>query len=199
MSVAVSTATQVLPHEAKTTHALRPISLDAAIRAWKIPESIWIPQCQPRVDEVVKEVDGYFLEHWNFTGERERNVFVAAGFSRVTSLYFPMAKDDRIHFACRLLTVLFLIDDELEDMSFEDGAAYNERLITLSRGEGQPDRKFFTVLSFLQALCLEFPYTNLCNVQGLSRLNSSSSTCGSPCVLSTKSSPTRSLNLHSLS
>jgi aristolochene synthase len=30
--------------------------------------------------------------------------------------------------------------DLLEDMSFEDGAAYNEKLIPIARGDVQPDR-----------------------------------------------------------
>jgi hypothetical protein len=66
--------------------------------------------CHPRVDAVTKEVDGYFLDHWPFPDAKSRKKFVAAGFSRVTCLYFPKALNDRIHFACRLLTVLFLID-----------------------------------------------------------------------------------------
>src|SRR5437667_8973380 len=76
----------------------------------KYPDSHIKPLCHPRVEEVTKEVDGYFLEHWPFRNEKARKKFVAAGFSRVTCLYFPKALDDRIHFACRLLTVLFLID-----------------------------------------------------------------------------------------
>ena len=111
------------------------------------------------MEEVSREVDGYFLQHWNFKDEKARKKFLAAGFSRVTCLYFPEALDDRIHFACRLLTVLFLIDGEaakavpspfwiiqlmtidlLEDMSFEEGSAYNEKLIPISRGDVLPDR-----------------------------------------------------------
>ena len=76
----------------------------------EIPPSNLIPLCHPLVEEVTKEVDGYFLEHWPFPNERSRKKFVNAGFSRVTCLYFPKSLDDRIHFACRLLTVLFLID-----------------------------------------------------------------------------------------
>lgn len=77
------------------------------------PSSLFQPLCHPRVDEVTKEVDGYFLKHWPFPNEIARKKFVAAGFSRVTCLYFPKALDDRIHFACRLLTVLFLIDGKI--------------------------------------------------------------------------------------
>ncbi|KAK1854263.1 aristolochene synthase [Colletotrichum chrysophilum] len=86
------------------------------------------------------EVNGFFLEHWPFENDKARKKFIAAGFSRVTCFYYPVALDDRIGFACRLLTLLFLIDDLLEDMSLEDGSAYNERLILLSKGDTQPDR-----------------------------------------------------------
>lgn len=75
-----------------------------------IPTSSLTALCHPEVDAVTKEVDDYFLQHWPFPDARSRKKFVNAGFSRVTCLYFPMSLDDRIHFACRLLTVLFLID-----------------------------------------------------------------------------------------
>ncbi|KAK4983973.1 carbonyl reductase (NADPH-dependent) ari1 [Elasticomyces elasticus] len=102
--------------------------------------SFFQPLCHPLVDVVSKKVDGYFLEHWKFETERGKTKFVAAGFSRVTCLYFPKALNDRIHFACELLTVLFLIDDLLEYMSFEEGSAYNEKLIPICRGDVLPDR-----------------------------------------------------------
>ncbi|KAL4987409.1 Aristolochene synthase in complex with 12,13 Difluorofarnesyl diphosphate [Aspergillus falconensis] len=97
--------------------------------------------CHPLEPEVTKQVNEYFLTHWPFKDDKARKKFVAAGFSYVTCLYFPMAKDDRIQFACKLLTLLFLIDDLLEDMSFKDGSAYNEKLIPIARGDVLPDRK----------------------------------------------------------
>lgn len=75
-----------------------------------IPLSEWEPLQHPCVDEVSHEVDQYFLRHWNFPGEKARKNFLAADFSGVTCLYFPLARNDRIHAACRLLTILFLID-----------------------------------------------------------------------------------------
>jgi hypothetical protein len=75
-----------------------------------IPPSKWLPMCHPRMEEVAKEIDGVFLSQWEFPTEKAKKTFLAAGFSRVTCLYFPKALDDRIHFACRLLTILFLID-----------------------------------------------------------------------------------------
>ena len=77
---------------------------------WQPPPSNWKPLIHPRYEETAREVDDYFLQHWSFQNPEARKKFVAAGFSRVTCLYFPLSKDDRIHFACRLLTVLFLID-----------------------------------------------------------------------------------------
>ena len=74
------------------------------------PPSLFQYKCHRLVDQVSKEVDDWFLGNWKFEDERSRRKFLAAGFSRVTCLYFPMALDDRIHFACELLTILFLID-----------------------------------------------------------------------------------------
>ncbi|KAJ5201119.1 hypothetical protein N7449_005922 [Penicillium cf. viridicatum] len=104
------------------------------------PPTQWSYLCHPRVKELQDEVDGYFLENWKFPSFKAVRTFLDAKFSEVTCLYFPLALDDRIHFACRLLTVLFLIDDVLEHMSFADGEAYNNRLIPISRGDVLPDR-----------------------------------------------------------
>ncbi|KAI1267664.1 Aristolochene synthase [Xylariaceae sp. FL1019] len=104
------------------------------------PPTKWSYLCHPRLKEVQDEVDGYFLENWKFPKFKAVRTFLDAKFSEVTCLYFPLALDDRIHFACRLLTVLFLIDDVLEHMSFADGEAYNNRLIPISRGDVLPDR-----------------------------------------------------------
>ena len=98
---------QDVPTKASTTS--QPPS-SQPIQHWVPPPSQWVSLIHPRAEEVAREVDGYFLEHWNFPHEKSKKVFVNAGFSRVTCFYFPLAKNDRIHFACRLLTFLFLID-----------------------------------------------------------------------------------------
>lgn len=72
--------------------------------------SRFVAECHPLEKQITAEVDSYFLEHWPFKTDKDRKKFVAAGFSRVTCLYFPKALDDRIGFASMLLTVLFLID-----------------------------------------------------------------------------------------
>ncbi|WQF84269.1 Putative isoprenoid synthase domain superfamily [Colletotrichum destructivum] len=94
----------------------------------------------PREPEISAEVNSFFLDHWPFVNEEARKRFIAAGFSKVTCFYYPHALDDRISLACRLLTLLFLVDDILEDMSLQEGSLYNEKLILLSRGDIVPDR-----------------------------------------------------------
>ncbi|KAI0197503.1 Aristolochene synthase in complex with 12,13-Difluorofarnesyl diphosphate [Astrocystis sublimbata] len=96
--------------------------------------------CHPRVDVVERETNEYFIANWPFPDIKSREKFVGGGFTRCTCMYFPKARDDRIHFACRLLTVLFLIDDVLEELSFEEGRAYNGLLMALVRGERTADR-----------------------------------------------------------
>lgn len=77
---------------------------------WKIPPSAWTPCYHPITKEITQEVDEYFLSRWNWPDQESKDRFVAAGFSRVTCLYFPLARCDRIGLACKLLAVLFLVD-----------------------------------------------------------------------------------------
>lgn len=74
------------------------------------PPSHFTPICHPLVDSVSADVDEWFLQNWDFANEKARKKFVAAGFSRLICLYVPKALDGRIHHACELLTILFLID-----------------------------------------------------------------------------------------
>lgn len=76
------------------------------------PPSAWTPRCHARSAQVGPTVERYFLANWAFPTPRARARFLTAGFSTVTCLYFPLARDDRIEYACRLLTLLFLIDGE---------------------------------------------------------------------------------------
>ncbi|KAI1176094.1 Aristolochene synthase from penicillium Roqueforti [Nemania sp. FL0916] len=113
---------------------------DNLVQIPSTPEPYLKPSWYHDMDRIISEVDQYFLDNWNFTSEKERKKFVVAGFSRVTCMYYPMADDDRIASACKLLTILFLIDDLLEDMSFEDGEAYNNALMPIMRGDKLPNR-----------------------------------------------------------
>lgn len=83
----------------------------AVLSALNVPNTLLAkPQTHPLEPQVSQEVNSYFLEHWPFPSEKARSKFIGAGFPRVACMYFPLALDDRIHFACRLLTLLFLVD-----------------------------------------------------------------------------------------
>ena len=111
MFVQVETCTNLPPSNGNRTKQL------LVKETWKIPPSNWQALRHPRAEEVAREVDAYFLKHWKFPNESGRAAFLKAGFSTVTCLYFPLAKDDRIHIACRLLTVLFLVDGTMVHVS----------------------------------------------------------------------------------
>lgn len=98
---------QVYEKECPDDEARRP-----SLQSWSVPPSAWQPLRHPHCEQVSREVNTYFISEWNFPNEKAERRFLAADFPGATCLYFPLAKDDRIHFACTLLTVLFLIDGE---------------------------------------------------------------------------------------
>ena len=72
--------------------------------------STWTPRCHRLTALACHNVDSYFLEHWPFPDGESKLKFVKSDLNRVTCYYYPDAKDDRIEYACKLLTILFLID-----------------------------------------------------------------------------------------
>lgn len=68
------------------------------------------PVSHPRTEEVITEVDAYFLENWPFPNNKSRKKFKGAEFTRNMCYNYPEALDDRISVACRLITLLFLVD-----------------------------------------------------------------------------------------
>ncbi|KAM4057643.1 aristolochene synthase prx2 [Hirsutella rhossiliensis] len=120
-----------------------PIYASLSVKRYAVqspPPSTWVHACHHLVGLVSQETDDWFLQNWPFPNDKARHKFVAAGYSQLTCLYYPLARDDRIHFACRLLAILFLLDDLLEDMSFDEGEKYNATLILIARGDVLPNR-----------------------------------------------------------
>ncbi|KAK8872555.1 Aristolochene synthase [Apiospora arundinis] len=98
------------------------------------------PVCHPHVARVQKEVDTYFLENWPFPNSKSRKRFLGADFTRCMCYNYPEALDDRIAVACRLITLLFLVDDLLDCMSLDDGRIYNDKMMSVMKGDCLPDR-----------------------------------------------------------
>ncbi|KAK8240424.1 Aristolochene synthase [Phyllosticta capitalensis] len=100
----------------------------------------WRAACHLRAREVCERVDRFYYNNWPFKSIDAKKKFLKTGIPRFACLSHPKAADDRIYFACSLYTLLFLIDDLLEDMSLTEGKAFNRNLVPLMRGERQPDR-----------------------------------------------------------
>lgn len=93
-----------------------------------------------RTDEIVKSVNDFFLEHWPFKTAKHRQRFTEEGHPWYVCALFPLSLDERLLWACRLLTLGFLIDDLLDRMSVEEGTAFTAQVIQCARGLVEPDR-----------------------------------------------------------
>ncbi|KAI3319187.1 Aristolochene synthase in complex with 12,13 Difluorofarnesyl diphosphate [Xylariaceae sp. AK1471] len=105
-----------------------------------IPVSGLSAFCHPLTERTIKEVNDFYLQNWEFTDPKVRKRFEGEGYVRVTCFYLCKSRDDRIALACRLVTLLFLIDDILEHLSLEEGMAYIDKMFAFFRGEVQLDR-----------------------------------------------------------
>ena len=79
----------------------------------KPPPTIFDIQCHPRADAVCAELDSFFMKHWPFKTQKERNRFFTAQTNRWGCLAFPMADDDRVVDTIKVNTLLFLLDGKL--------------------------------------------------------------------------------------
>ncbi|KAI1434150.1 Aristolochene synthase [Xylaria sp. CBS 124048] len=117
--------------------------MPSAIDAWSpssdLAPSIFRPICHAQYPKIANEVNDYFLKNWKFPDEKSRQKFIAADYSRFACLNYPLTSDSRIGFACRIITLLFLTDDEIDHMPIEIAEEYNERLILIARGLERPD------------------------------------------------------------
>ena len=67
-------------------------------------------QCHPRADAVCSELDRFFMKHWQFESQKERDRFFASQINRWSCLVYPMADDDRLLDTVKVNTLLFLLD-----------------------------------------------------------------------------------------
>ncbi|KAM0794822.1 aristolochene synthase [Usnea florida] len=114
----------------------------------KPPPTIFDLECHPRADAVCAELDSFFMKHWPFKDQKERNRFFASQTNRWACFAFPMADDDRLLDTVKVNTLLFLLDGKFahgsqfhEDMSLEEGKKLYKRLIPIAMGKKLPNRK----------------------------------------------------------
>ncbi|KAF4492773.1 Aristolochene synthase [Colletotrichum fructicola] len=102
------------------------------------PRSHMVGRPHPHELSVTMLVNNYFLQNWPFPDERSRLKFVAEGLPTWHCCQYPTSLNDRVVVASRFTVMLFLVDDLLEHMSLQDGSSYNERLISIVKGETLP-------------------------------------------------------------
>ena len=76
----------------------------------KPPRTIFDIQCHPRADAVCAELDSFYMQHWPFKTQRDRDRFFTSQTNRWACYAFPMADDDRLLDTVRVNTLLFLLD-----------------------------------------------------------------------------------------
>jgi aristolochene synthase len=104
-----------------------------------LPPTIFTACKHPNTNQVVKQVNDFFLKHWPFKSDKHRKRFVDEGYAWFVCINCPMSLPERLHWGCRLLTLGFLIDDLLDRMSVDEGVAHQEKVIECARGNLLPD------------------------------------------------------------
>jgi aristolochene synthase len=87
-----------------------------------------IPACQLEFkthplgwQKIQTQIEPYFGNNWNFASEKEKKGFLAIGFSRAFSRFFPLTLDDRIESTCKVFYLTLLIDGWFLERKFETG------------------------------------------------------------------------------
>ncbi|KAL8676385.1 MAG: hypothetical protein Q9186_007081, partial [Xanthomendoza sp. 1 TL-2023] len=106
----------------------------------KPPPTIFRIKCHPKADEICAELDDYFYKNWPWKDKATAEQFLRSETNRWACLAIPHAWDDRIYDAVKVDTLLFLLDDVAEDMSFNEGKAFYKRLVPIALGEKLPNR-----------------------------------------------------------
>ncbi|KAL8675549.1 MAG: hypothetical protein Q9168_000061 [Polycauliona sp. 1 TL-2023] len=104
------------------------------------PPTIFAIKCHPKADQVCAELDEYFFKNWPWKSEAEGQKFLRSETNRWGCLALPNALDDRIYDSVRVNTLLFLLDDVAETMSFAEGKALYKRLTPIALGKTLPNR-----------------------------------------------------------
>ncbi|KAI4204535.1 MAG: hypothetical protein LQ350_001085 [Teloschistes chrysophthalmus] len=94
----------------------------------------------PKADEVCAETDEYFYKNWPWRNEAEGKLFLQSETNRWACLAMPNAWDSRVVDSVRVNTLLFLLDDIAERMTFTEGKELYKTLTPIALGKTLPDR-----------------------------------------------------------
>ncbi|KAJ5832777.1 hypothetical protein N7474_001088, partial [Penicillium riverlandense] len=109
---------------------------------YEIPPSRLQSKSHPQGFETIQaQVEPYFASNWKFASEKEKKGFLALGFSRAFSQFFPLTLNDRVETTCKMHYLALLIDDQLEKMDASEMLSYRDRVMGIANGAIQPDRE----------------------------------------------------------
>ncbi|KAJ6532334.1 hypothetical protein DFH09DRAFT_1182403 [Mycena vulgaris] len=95
--------TTVQPTEPEPAH------LSTVVKSTSYPARI-----HPRADELSAETYAFFLETWPFTSQGQRDLFVRSNLPLGLCATIPDGDFERTGWSCRLIVLLFLLDDWFE-------------------------------------------------------------------------------------
>ncbi|KAJ7354060.1 isoprenoid synthase domain-containing protein [Mycena albidolilacea] len=91
-----------------------------------------------RFAELIEATDSFFLETWPFESQRERDLLVQCHYGSFISKIIPDGDFEKMIWACRASTLLFLTDDWIEKQPHGKGSGLSDRIARIVRGEMDP-------------------------------------------------------------
>ncbi|KAH8806873.1 isoprenoid synthase domain-containing protein, partial [Flagelloscypha sp. PMI_526] len=100
------------------------------------PPTILTSKVHHNVDRITEELNEFFSKNWPFPTEKSRQKFIGSKFAYMSCAVWPESLDERIY----LFALLFLIDDHLDNLSLDEGRAYNAMVFAFFCGTKVPNR-----------------------------------------------------------
>ncbi|KIJ41383.1 hypothetical protein M422DRAFT_255573 [Sphaerobolus stellatus SS14] len=93
------------------------------------------PRLHPQTNEVISRVDEWFLKHWPFPNEAAREEFQSSDIALFTCYTMPDALNERIELACKMVNLMFLFDDVMDNWSIEEAQGFYKKFAELILGD----------------------------------------------------------------
>ncbi|SMR46716.1 unnamed protein product [Zymoseptoria tritici ST99CH_1E4] len=91
-------------------------------------ETLTSTKSNPLLAAIATQTTTSILTSWPFSTNASRSRFLAADIPSLTCCLFPYAIEERIHIAASLVSLLLLLDDELPELTVDEGEEFLEYL-----------------------------------------------------------------------
>ncbi|KIJ30011.1 hypothetical protein M422DRAFT_36729 [Sphaerobolus stellatus SS14] len=92
------------------------------------------PRLHPKTNEVIPQVDEWFLHHWPFLNEGAFEEYKSTDLALFTCYAAADALDERLELACKLINVAFLVDAAVDTLSIEEAQDSCKKFVGLILG-----------------------------------------------------------------